>query len=82
MLKRAQARLNLVSITIFREAHLLDVNECDATTLDAIDVYDWRLRLMPAAEAPIDAKSWAEALPPWRIPTMTYTEIYELREWW
>jgi len=40
MLKRAQARLNLVSITIFREAHLLDVDECDATTRDAIDVYD------------------------------------------
>jgi len=30
----------------------------------------------------IDAKSWAEALPPWRIPTMTNAEIYELREWW
>jgi len=40
-----------------REAHLLDVDECDATTRDAIDVYDRRLRPMPAAEAPIDAKS-------------------------
>jgi len=29
-----------------------------------IDDYQW-LRTMPAAEAPIDAKSWAEALPPW-----------------
>jgi len=82
-LHRAQtalARLNLVSITIFREAHLLDVNEWDETTwlTDTIDDYR-RLRLMPAADAPIDAKSWAEALPPWRIPTMTYTEIHELR---
>ena len=36
---------------------------------------------MLAAEAPIDAKSWAEALPPWRIPSMTYAVIYGLWEW-
>jgi len=36
---------------------------------------------MLAAEAPIDAKSWAEALPPGRIPTKTYAGIYGLREW-
>jgi len=33
------------------------------------------LRPMPAAEAPIDAKSWADALPPWRFrqwPTPRY----------
>ena len=40
-----------------REAYVLDVDECDATTGDAIDVYNRRLRPMPAAEAPIDAKS-------------------------
>ena len=34
---------------------------------------------MTAVEAPIDAKSLAEALPPRRIPTMTYTEMHELR---
>jgi hypothetical protein len=34
---------------------------------------------MLAAEAPIDAKSWAEALPPGEIPTMTYAEIHEQR---
>jgi len=40
-----------------------------------------RLRPMPAAKAPIDAKSWVEAQPPWRIPTMAYAEIYGLWEW-
>ena len=36
-----------------------------------MDDYQW-LRTMPAAEAPVDAKSWAEALPPWwfRLRTM------------
>jgi len=43
---------------------MLDVYECDTTTRDAIDIYDWRLQLMPAAEAPIDTKSQADALPP------------------
>jgi len=51
-LKRAQAHLNLVSITILREAHLLDVDQCDATTHDAIDVHDWRLQPMQAAKLP------------------------------
>jgi len=50
--------------------------------LDAIDVYDWRLRPMTAAEVPIDAKSWAETLPPWRIPTLTYADIHEQRVWY
>jgi len=63
-LKRVQACLNLVSIIIFREDHLLDVDECDGTTRDAIDIYNGQLRPMPAAEAPINAKSQAEALPP------------------
>jgi len=43
---------------------------------NAIDVYDWWLRLMPAAEAPVDAESWAKALPPWwfqQWPTPRYT---------
>ena len=40
-----------------------------------------RLQPMPAAEAPIHAKSWAEALPPWRIPTMTDAKIDGLQEW-
>jgi len=33
---------------------------------------------MPGVEAPIDAKSWVEALSPWWIPTITYAEIHEL----
>jgi hypothetical protein len=32
------------------------------------------LRPTQAAEAAINAKSRAEALPPWEIPTMTYAE--------
>jgi len=43
-----------------------------------IVVYNWQLCLIPAVEAPIDGKSWAETLPPWRIQTMTYAEIHEL----
>jgi len=86
-LHRAQtalARLDLVSITIFREAHLLDINEWDETTWLTETIDDYRLlRPMSAAEAPIDDKSWAEALPPWQIPTMTYSEIHQLRvQYW
>ena len=50
---------------------MLDIDE-----YDAIDVYDWRLRPMPAAEAPIDAASWAEAQPPcwlWQWPMPRFT---------
>jgi len=36
---------------------------------------------MLAAEAPIDAESWAEALLPWRFRQWP-TPRYELREWW
>jgi len=72
--------LKLVSITIFREAHLLDVNEWDETTWLTYTIDDhWRLRPISAADAPIDAKSWAEALPHSRIPTRTYAEIHEQR---
>ena len=41
-----------------------------------IDDYRWQ-RTMPAAEARMDAKSWAEALPPWWCRPRT-TPIYEL----
>jgi len=41
---------------------MLNVQWCDMTTQDAIDVYDWWLQLLPAAEVPIHAKSGAEAL--------------------
>jgi hypothetical protein len=34
---------------------------------NTIDIYNWWLRLMPAAETPIDAKSEADALPPWQF---------------
>jgi len=46
-LKRAQASLNLLSITIISEAHLLDINECDAKIqhcriwLMITDGYEW-----------------------------------------
>jgi len=60
------AHLNLVSITIFRDAHLLDVDESDKTTHYAIRVYDWRLWLLPAPEGAIDAESRAEAVSLWR----------------
>ena len=58
---------------------MLDVDEWAPTANNAIDVYDQRLRPMPAGEAPINAKSWAEALPPWRISTIAYAEIHELQ---
>jgi len=78
--RAAQTRLNFVSITIFREAHLLDDNEWDETTwlTDTIDDYR-RLRPMLAAVAAIHAKSRAEALPPRRISAVTYSEIHKLR---
>jgi len=63
-----------------RETYVLDVNEWDETTWLTYTIDDYRrLRPMTAVEAPIDAKSLAEALPPRRIPTMTYTEMHELR---
>ena len=58
-LHRAQtalARLNMVSITIFREAYVLDVNTWEVNTPN------WLILLIPAAEAPIDAEWRAEAL--------------------
>jgi len=39
-----------------------------------------RLRMMPAGEAPIDAKSWVEALPWWF--RQRPTPGYEQRKWW
>jgi len=48
--------------------------------LHTINIYDWRLQLMLAAEALIDANSWAKALPPWQMATTTCAEIRELRE--
>jgi len=63
-LGRAQVHLKLLSITSFREAHLLDVNEGDETTRLTYTTDDHRwLRTMPAGEAPIDAKSCAEDHP-------------------
>jgi len=56
-LKRMQARLNLVSINIFREAHFLDVNELDMPTQDwyirftITDVYEQCRQRMPPSMA-------------------------------
>jgi len=52
--------LELVKYNHFKEAYVLDVNECDATTHDAITstIDDYRSQqTMTAAEASIDAKS-------------------------
>lgn len=40
----------------FKEVYELDINEWDATSHDAIDVYELWLQLIPAAGAPIDAE--------------------------
>jgi hypothetical protein len=69
--------LEIVKYNRYREAYMLDVDEWDETTLLSytIDVHRW-LWTVPAAEAPIDAKSWAEALPPWWFRPRT-TPRYE-----
>jgi len=67
--------LELVKYNHFGEAYVLDIEEYDTS-----DIYDWRLQPMLAAEAPMDAKSWMEARPPWRIQTMTYAGIYGPQE--
>ena len=72
--KRAQACSNSVGITILKKL------TCEMSTNDmpltyTMDDYQW-LRTMPAAEAPIDAKSWEEALLHWwfrQWPTPRYT---------
>jgi len=75
----ALACFNLVCITIFREAHLLDINEWDETTWLTYTINDSRrLQPMPAVEAPIYAKSWAEALPPWQFRQRPRPRWYEL----
>jgi len=53
--RESASALELGKYNQFREAYMLDVNEWDATTHDAINVYNWQLWLMPAAGAPIDA---------------------------
>jgi hypothetical protein len=76
-LKSVQARLNLLRITIFREAHLLGIDECEETTELKYRInHHWWLWMMPAAEVPIDAKLWAEVIPPWWYGPWT-TPTYE-----
>jgi len=53
----------------------------DSTHLTYMINDHWRLRPMAAAEAPIDAKSRAEALPPWQFQQRPMP-TYKLREWW
>ena len=67
--------LELSKYNHFGETYVLDIDEWDT-----IDIYDWRLRPMPAAEAPIDAKSRAQALLPWQCQQRP-TPRYELQEW-
>ena len=65
-LNNVQAHLNLLSITIFRECHMLGVDEWDENKRSTymIDDHRW-LQTILRAEVSIGAKSSGEALPPW-----------------
>jgi len=79
-LERVPMPLNLVCITIFREAHLLDVNEWDPTTYDAIDVSSWWIPNARTYAGSGSSHRWAvssvRSLPHWwfrQWPTPRYT---------
>jgi len=68
-LKRVQGHLNLLRISIIREAELLDVDEEQVTT--QCNVHNWQWQPILAVVTPIDAKSLWTALPPrpwWQRP--------------
>ena len=77
--RESASSLEIVKYHRFTETYMLDVGEWDETTrlTYMIDDHQW-LWTMPAAEAPIDAKWWAEALPPWWLWPRT-TPRYEPR---
>jgi len=67
-LGRAQVHLNLLNITILEKyIYQMWTNELRLHTMQLTYTSDdyWWQWTMPAAEAPIDAQLWAEALPPW-----------------
>jgi len=88
----APARLNLVSITILEKlTNLMSTNAmwlCTMQSTYTIDEHRW-LRLMPAADAPIDVgsgcchrcqiMSWSSTTQ--TIPTMPSVAIYGWEEW-
>jgi len=75
--RTAQARLNLVSIAIFREAHLLDVNEWHETTqlTYTIDGYD-RCRQLKLPSMPSHERKFyhPDEFRPWPMPRYTSYE--------
>jgi len=80
----AQRCWNWVRITIFKNLTCeMSKNATRLHTMQWVNTINDSRRLwpVPAAEAPINAKWWADALPHWLMPTMTYPKIYKLREW-